>query len=211
MNPARCGAGGSHGCGATDYCRFDGRGSASGVGRDLSNAHRTGESCGAGRHYSGLSRRAFGLCRGAGDGGNNKSTNGDEMLAARRRTGSVGGAGRPRPARAPGDDYGRGQNLTGRAGLREANGGAVAHSIPKRFGKSRIVEDPDLSRRKKSRHSLRIAGARQRAGDDDPVVAGEHPGEAPAVTLCQKLPHAALPLRVSPTSILSCLVPALPA
>jgi hypothetical protein len=31
-------------------------------------------------------------------------------------------------------------------------GGAVAHSIPKRFGKSRIVEDPDLSRRKKSRH-----------------------------------------------------------
>jgi hypothetical protein len=59
-------------------------------------------------------------------------------------------------------------------------GGAVAHSIPKRFGKSRIVEDPDLSRRKKSRYSLRIAGARQRAGDDDPVVAGEHPGEAPA-------------------------------
>src|SRR6202048_696157 len=90
-------------------------------------------------------------------------------------------------------------------------GGAVAHSIPKRFGKSRIVEDPDLLRRKKSRHSLRIAGARQRAGDDDPVVAGEHPGEAPAVTLCQKLPQAPLPLRVSPASILSCLVPASPA
>src|ERR1700746_1251559 len=80
-------------------------------------------------------------------------------------------------------------------------GGALAHSIPKRFGKSRIVEDPDLSRRKKSRHSLRIAGARQRAGDDDPVVAGEYPGEAPAVTLCQKLPQAPLPLRVSPASI----------
>ena len=90
-------------------------------------------------------------------------------------------------------------------------GGAVAHSIPKRFGKSRIVEDPDLSRRKKSRHSLGTAGARQRAGDDDPVVAGEHPGEAPAVTLCQKLPQAPLPLRVSPASILSCLVPASPA
>ncbi|HEX4185121.1 MAG TPA: hypothetical protein VHY78_04610 [Stellaceae bacterium] len=85
----------SHGCGATDYCRFGGRGSASGVGRDLSIAHRTGEPCGAGRHYSGLSRRAFGLCRGAGDGG--KSTNGNAMLAARRRTGGVGGAGRPRP------------------------------------------------------------------------------------------------------------------
>ena len=90
-------------------------------------------------------------------------------------------------------------------------GGALAHSIPKRFGKSRIVEDPDLSRRKKSRHSLGIAGARQRAGDDDPVVAGEHPGEAPAVTLCQKLPQAPLPLRLSPASILSCLVPASPA
>src|SRR6476659_2833663 len=70
-------------------------------------------------------------------------------------------------------------------------GGAVAHSIAKWFGKSRIIEDPDLSRRKKSRHSLRIAGARQRAGDDDPVVAGEHPGEAPVVTLvsgCLNLP-----------------------
>jgi hypothetical protein len=63
----------------------------------------------------------------------------------------------------------------------------------------------------KSRHSLRIAGARQRAGDDDPVVAGEHPGEAPAVTLCQKLPQAPLPVRVFPASILSCLVPASPA
>src|SRR5260221_14675684 len=29
-------------------------------------------------------------------------------------------------------------------------GGALAHSIAKRFGKSRIVEDPDLPRRKKS-------------------------------------------------------------
>src|ERR1700719_3994664 len=78
MKPARCGAGGSDGCGATDYCRFGGRGSASGVRRDLSIAHRTGEPCGAGRHYCGLSRRAFGLFRGAGDGG--KSTNGDAML-----------------------------------------------------------------------------------------------------------------------------------
>src|SRR2546430_3421050 len=34
-------------------------------------------------------------------------------------------------------------------------GGALAHSIAKRFGKSRIVEDPDLPRRKKSRHSDR--------------------------------------------------------
>jgi hypothetical protein len=51
-------------------------------------------------------------------------------------------------------------------------GSAVAHPITKRFGKSRIVEDPDLPRRKKPHHALRIAGPGQRAGDDDPVVAG---------------------------------------
>ena len=38
-------------------------------------------------------------------------------------------------------------------------GGALAHSIAKWFGKSRIVEDPDLPRRKKSRHSLRVTGS----------------------------------------------------
>src|SRR5258707_4714034 len=90
-------------------------------------------------------------------------------------------------------------------------GSAVAHAITKRFGKSRIVEDPHLPHRKKPRHSLRIAGPGQRAGDDDPVVAGEHPGEALAVTLRQQLPHPPLPLPVSPALILSCLVPPWPA
>ena len=74
-------------------------------------------------------------------------------------------------------------------------GSAVAHSITERFGKSRVVEDPDLPRREKSRHSLRVAGPRQRAGDDDPVVAGEHPGVSTVVkgissgirTLCQNM------------------------
>ncbi len=76
--------------------------------------------------------------------------------------------------------------------------GALAHSIAKRFGKSRIVEDPDLPGRKKSRHRLRLTGSRQRAGDDDPVIAGEHPGEALAVTLRQRLPQPPLLLpRVS--------------
>src|SRR6202043_4162423 len=74
-------------------------------------------------------------------------------------------------------------------------GSAVAHAITKRFGKSRIVEDPDLPRRKKPHHPFRIAGPGQRAGDDDPVVAGEHPGEALAVTLRQQLPQPPLPLR----------------
>src|SRR3984957_14210510 len=77
-------------------------------------------------------------------------------------------------------------------------GGALAHSIAKRFGKSRIVEDPDLPRRKKSRHSFRVTGSRQRAGDDDPVIAGEHPGEALAVTLRQRLPQPPLLLPASP-------------
>src|ERR1700680_5274019 len=90
-------------------------------------------------------------------------------------------------------------------------GGALAYSIAKWFGKSRIVEDPDLPRRKKSRHSLRVTGSRQRAGDDDPVIAGEHPGEALAVTLRQRLPQPPLLLPASPASILACLVPATPA
>ena len=90
-------------------------------------------------------------------------------------------------------------------------GGALAYSIAKWFGKSRVVEDPDLPRRKKSRHSLRVTGSRQRAGDDDPVIAGEHPGEALAVTLRQRLPQPPLLLPASPASILTCLVPASPA
>src|SRR5690242_9225515 len=69
-------------------------------------------------------------------------------------------------------------------------------AIAKRFGKSRIVEDPDLPGRKKSSHSLRVTGSRQRAGDDDPVVAGEHPGEALAVTLRQRLRQLLLLLRL---------------
>jgi hypothetical protein len=52
---------------------------------------------------------------------------------------------------------------------------------------------------------------RQRAGDDDPVVAGEHPGEGLAVTLRQRLPQPPLLLPASPASILACLVPASPA
>src|SRR5882672_5051173 len=90
-------------------------------------------------------------------------------------------------------------------------GSAVAHAITKRFGKSRIVEDLDLPRRKKPRHSLRVAGPGQRTGGDDPVVAGEHSSEALAVTLRQRLLQPLLPLPASPSLILSCLVPDSPA
>jgi hypothetical protein len=104
-----------------------------------------------------------------------------------------------------------GNVFDGKASGTRQLGGALAHSIAKRFGKSRIVEDPDLPGRKKSSHSLRVTGSRQRAGDDDPVVAGEHPGEALAVTLRQRLRQLLLLLPASPASILACLVPALPA
>jgi len=90
-------------------------------------------------------------------------------------------------------------------------GGAVAHAITQRFGKSRIVEDSDLPRREKGRHPLCVTGPWQGAGDDNPVVTGEHPGEALAVTLRQRMPQAPLPLRAYPAAILSCLVPAMPA
>src|ERR1700731_1291941 len=92
---------------------------------------------------------------------------------------------------------------------------ALANSAARSRTRSRsgsgIVEDPDLPRRKKPHHPLGIAGPGQRAGDDDPVVAGEHPGEALAVTLRQQLPQPSLPLPTSPAPILSSLVPAWPA
>jgi hypothetical protein len=48
-------------------------------------------------------------------------TDGDAVFAACRRTGNIGGAGRPRTHRMGCQDYGGGQNLAGRVGLREAD------------------------------------------------------------------------------------------
>ena len=108
-------------------------------------------------------------------------------------------------------DVAVGNVLDGDAGSSRQLGGALAHAVTKRFGKSRIVENADLPCRKKCRHPLRIARAGQGAGDDDPVVAGEHPGEALAVALGQQPLQPSLPLRASDAFILSCLVPAWPA
>jgi len=107
-------------------------------------------------------------------------------------------------------DVAVGNVLDGNAGGRSQLGGALAHTVTKRLGKSRIVEDADLPRRQKCRHPLCITHPGQRTGDDDPVVAGEHPGEALAVTLSQQPPQPPLPLPTSDASILSCLVPAWP-
>src|ERR1700730_2797809 len=98
-------------------------------------------------------------------------------------------------------DVALGDVLDGNASGTGQLGGAFAHPITKRFGKSRIIKDLDLPRRKKPRHSPRIAGPRQRARDDNPVVAGEYPGEARAVTPLQALPHPPPPLsRLPPRS-----------
>ena len=107
-------------------------------------------------------------------------------------------------------DVAAGNVLDGNAGSRSQLGGALAHTITKRLGKSRIVEDADLPRREKCRHPLCIARPRQGTGDDDPVVAGQHPGEALTVTLGQQPPQRSLPLHPSDAFILSCLVTAWP-
>ena len=88
--------------------------------------------------------------------------------------------------------------------------GALAHAVTKRLGKTRIIEDADLPRRQKGRHAVRVARPGQGAGDDDPVIAGEHSGEALAVTLRQRPSQPSLPRDTSDASILPCLVPAWP-
>src|SRR5262249_28596330 len=103
-----------------------------------------------------------------------------------------------------------GKVLDANAGPRRQLRGALAHAVTKRLGKTRIIEDADLPRRQKGRHAVRIARPGQGAGDDDPVIAGEHSGEALAVTLRQRPSQPSLPRDTSDASILPCLVPAWP-
>src|SRR5215472_3506905 len=128
-------AGGSHGCGATDYCIVGRGGPAPGTGRDFAIAHRAGEPSGAGPHYFGVPRRAFGLCRGAGDAG--EPADSDAVLGACCRTGSVGGAGRSRAPWPGCEGYGGGENLACRVGVRKTN----RIGVP-----PRAVDDPSAGR-----------------------------------------------------------------
>src|SRR6516165_712255 len=107
-------------------------------------------------------------------------------------------------------DVAVGNMLDGNANSRGQLGGALAQTVTKRLGKSRIVEDADLPRRQECRHPFCITHPGQCTGDDDPVVAREHPGEALAVTLAQQPPQPSLLLPTSDAPILSCLVPAWP-
>jgi hypothetical protein len=153
--------GGSHGCCATDYCIVGGRGPTPDTGRDFSIAHGAGEPSGAGPHYSGLPRRAVGLCRGAGDGG--EPTDSDAVFGTHRRTGGVGGAGRPRAHGTGCEDHGGGQNLACRAGLREAD----AIRLP-----ARAVDDPSAggacARSRTARRPSEPGEAGPRNGVQDP-------------------------------------------
>ena len=63
-------------------------------------------------------------------------------------------------------DVAAGNVFDGNAGSRSQLGRALTHTVAKRLGKSRIVEDADLPRREKCRHPRRIARPRQGAGDD---------------------------------------------
>lgn len=45
------------------------------------------------------------------------------------------------------------------------------YALTQGFGKARVVEDPDMFTVEKCRHTLGKAHARQRPGDDDPVIA----------------------------------------
>src|SRR5580658_4140521 len=150
-----------------------GRRSAPGGCRDRSIAHRTGEPRRAGRDYSGLPQQTFGRRRGADAGG--EPADGDPVYGARRRIRGVGGAGRPRPARARGDDYGGGQNLAGRAGLGETE--AIRLSAP-------AVDDPPVGG----------AGARSRAGCRPPEPGAPGPGTVGKILAAHAVkPHKSLP------------------
>ena len=98
-------------------------------------------------------------------------------------------------------DPGRGTNLLG----------AGADAISKRFGKTRIVKDPDSPGIQKARHPLRVTRPRQRPRDHNPVVARQHAQEPIAISLRQHLRHRRLRSRGRVAANLTCLVPAMPA
>ena len=83
-------------------------------------------------------------------------------------------------------------------------------TLTQRFGTARVVKDADPARVKKARHAARVAHPRQRAGNDDSVVARQYPCHAVPVTLREYQRHRRLPWSV-PRATLTFLVPAMPA
>jgi len=87
-----------------------------------------------------------------------------------------------------------------------------ANALAQRQRELRIVEDANAARVQKTRHALGKARTRQRAGDDDPVVARQHARQVLLVPGRQQI-HGGLRLNVprKSASLLPCLVPARPA
>jgi hypothetical protein len=63
-------------------------------------------------------------------------------------------------------------------------------------GKLRIIENADAVRVKKGRHALGMANDRKRAGYNNPVIAGKHPGNPLIVAFNKPLRHRPLANRL---------------
>ena len=86
----------------------------------------------------------------------------------------------------------------------------LAHPVAQRRGKLRgIIKDPDTARLEYFGHPLGEARSRQRAGDDNAVVARQNPGEPIMVPIRQKRRH--VPLHPAASCYLPSLAPASPA
>jgi hypothetical protein len=125
---------GSHGCCATDYCIVGGRGPAPDTGRDFSIAHGAGEPSGAVSPNSDLPEEpsAYAVARAIG-------VSQPTVTRCLERAAELGVlAALDDRAHGTGcHDYGGGQNLACRAGLREAD----AIRLP-----ARAVDDPSAGR-----------------------------------------------------------------
>ena len=89
---------------------------------------------------------------------------------------------------------------------------ALTDSIPQRLGKTRVVEDANTARVQEAGHPAGVARPRQRAGDDDAVVARQHAVQIRRIPLSQcRRSHGRSPRHRWAAHRITCLVPALPA
>src|SRR6202021_4044449 len=70
--------------------------------------------------------------------------------------------------------------------------GLLAQPVAQRFGKAGIIENADVVGVEEFRHPLRVANRRQRPGDDNPVVAGQHTSDPTIVAVQQGVAHRTL-------------------
>ena len=89
--------------------------------------------------------------------------------------------------------------------------GCLADAIAQRLAEAGIVEDPDVPPLEKAGHPASMTDLRQRAGDDDPVIAGQHAHKLIRIPLGEKLRHCDPHSDPRLLTMLSCLVPARPA